>query len=136
MRLRSAWLTVCSALVLAGCGGGSDNTFTLRQTTTTPRLPKIQSAVATQLATRSEVVAQRLDAGDSCGAAEEAAQLRNELTAAINARAIPGLYQEDLSASVNELQASISCTPPSDENGEGDGHGKKKKDKHDHGDHE
>jgi hypothetical protein len=138
MRLRNAWLTVCSALVLAGCGGGSDNTFTTtqEQTTTTTLGPTIQSAVAQQLAGSSDEIAQLLDAGDTCGAAHAADRLRNELTAAINGGAIPGLYLEDLSSSVNELQAQLRCSPPAevDDGGSGKGKGRdkeKKRKKHD-----
>jgi hypothetical protein len=130
MRLRSAWLTVCSALALAGCGG-SDNTFTTtQQRTTTTSVPTIQRAVAQQLAGQSDEIARRLDAGDSCGAAHAADRLRNELTAAINAGSIPALYLEDLSSSVNELQAQLTCNPPAEEdNGKGNGHDKEKKEK-------
>jgi outer membrane murein-binding lipoprotein Lpp len=133
MRWRNAWLTVCSALVLAGCGG-SDNTFTTtQQRTTTTSVPTIQSAVAEQLAGQSDEIARRLDAGDPCGAAHAADRLRNELTAAINAGSIPALYLEDLSSSVNELQAQLACNPPAaEDNGKGKSRDKeKKKKKHD-----
>ena len=135
MRSRSVWLTACSALVLAGCGGGSDNTFTTtRQRTTTTSMPTIQNAIAEQLAGQSDEIAQRLDAGDTCGAAHAADRLRNELTAAINAGAIPALYLEDLSSSVNELQAQLRCTPPAeDDHGKGGDRGKEKKEKRKHG---
>jgi uncharacterized lipoprotein YmbA len=136
MRWRNAWLTVCSALVLAGCGGGSDNTFTTtkQRTTTTTSVPTIQSAVAERLAGQSDEIAQRLDAGDTCGAAHAADRLRNELTAAINEGAIPALYLEDLSSSVNELQAQLTCSPPAeDDHGKGKGREKKEKKKK-HGD--
>jgi hypothetical protein len=130
MRSRNAWLTVCSALVLAGCGG-SDNTFTTtQQRTTRASVPTIRSAVAEQLAGRSDEIARRLDAGDSCGAAHAADRLRNELTAAINAGSIPALYLEDLSSSVNELQAQLTCNPPA-EDGKGHDKKKEKKKKHD-----
>lgn len=133
MRSRNVWLTACSVVVLAGCGGGSDNTFTTtqRRTTTTTTAPTIERAVADQLAGRSDEIARQLDAGDTCGAAHTADRLRNELTAAINAGAIPALYLEDLSSSVNELQAQLQCSPPENENGDhGKGKGKKRK-KHD-----
>ncbi|HEY6584003.1 MAG TPA: hypothetical protein VIZ29_04070 [Gaiellaceae bacterium] len=138
MRSRSAWLTVCSVVLLAGCGGGSDNTFTTtRQRTTTTSAPTIQSDVADQLAGRSDEIARQLDAGDICGAAHTADRLRTELTAAINAGSIPALYLEDLSSSVNELQAQLQCSPPAeeDDHGKRKGHDKeKKRTKHDGGD--
>jgi bacterioferritin-associated ferredoxin len=130
MRSRNAWLTVCSALVLAGCGGGSDNTFTTtQQRTTTTSVPTIRSAVAEQLAGQSDEIAERLGAGDTCGAAHAADRLRNGLTAAINAGAIPALYLEDLSSSVNELQAQLACSPPAEEDDHGKGKGREKKEK-------
>jgi uncharacterized lipoprotein YmbA len=139
MRSRNAWLTACSVVLLAGCGGGSDNTFTTTQQRTTTSVPAIQSQVAEQLAGRSDEIARQLDAGDTCGAAHTADRLRTELTAAINAGAIPTLYLEDLSSSVNELQAQLQCNPAADEdddgNGKGKGHDKeKKRKKHDGGD--
>lgn len=139
MRSRSAWLTVCSVVLLAGCGGGSDNTFTTtrQRTTTTTSAPTIQSDVANQLAGRSDEIARQLDAGDTCGAAHTADRLRNELTAAINAGSIPALYLEDLSSSVNELQAQLQCSQPAEEDDHGKGKGgdkEKKRKKHDGGD--
>ena len=139
MRSRSVWLTACSVVVLAGCGGGSDNTFTTTQErTTTTSAPTIQTAVAAQLAGRSDEIARQLDAGDTCGAAHTADRLRNELTAAINAGAIPALYLEDLSSSVNELQAQLTCNPPAQEDDHDKGKGKgrdkeKKRKKHEDG---
>jgi hypothetical protein len=134
MRSRNVWLTACSVVVLAGCGGGSDNSFTTtQQRTTTTSAPTIQRAVADQLAGRSDEIARQLDAGDTCGAAHTADRLRNELTAAINAGSIPALYLEDLSSSVNELQAQLQCSPPQNDNDDdhGKGKGKKKHKKHD-----
>jgi hypothetical protein len=131
-------LTASSALLLAGCGGGSDNTFTTERTTTQERSgPPIAEAVAVQLAVRSDDVARRLDAGDSCGAADAARKLRDDLTRLINGQAIPAVYLEDLSGAVNELQAQIRCEPPPPRRGEDDHHrGKhekpKKRKKDDH----
>jgi hypothetical protein len=129
MRWRSASLTACSALLLAACGG-SDNTFTTTQRTTTQERsgPPIAEAVAVQLALRSDEVARRLDAGDSCGAADSARKLREDLTKLINGQAIPAAYLEDLSGAVNELQAQIQCEPPPPRRGKDDdkGHGKHK----------
>jgi hypothetical protein len=137
MRWRSASLTAFSALLLAACGGGSDNTFTQRtvtqRTVTQQTGPTIDRKVADRLAARSDEIAVRLDAGDACGAAAEATRLRNELTAAINTQAIPAAYLEDLSGSVNELQAQIQCVPPPrrDKDDNGKHKGKKKRDEDD-----
>jgi hypothetical protein len=119
-------LTACSALALAACGGGENEVE--RRTVTRPT---IESAVAQRLASRSDKVATLLDSGDACGAKDEAARLRADLTRAINDRAIPELYLEDLSGAVNELEAQLPVCevvqpPPWDTDGEK----KKKKDKH------
>jgi hypothetical protein len=129
-------LTACSALALASCG---DDEKQVEQRTDT--WPTIEQSLANRLADRSDAVAARLDSGDACGAAEEAAQLRAEVTAAIGS--IPEVYIEDFSGLVNEIQAQIPpCEHPDDrmeedEDGKGKGKGKKKKKKNkDHGDDE
>ena len=120
MRWQSVLLTACSAVALAGCGG--DGQQVERRTDTTPR---IERAVAERLAARSDKVANLLQGDDACGAAEEAARLRADLTASVGA--IPELYLEDLSGLVNEIQAQIPpCERPSGEAGDDDGNGKKK----------
>ncbi|MGH3080555.1 MAG: hypothetical protein ACRDNH_05395 [Gaiellaceae bacterium] len=129
-------LTACSALALASCGGDEKQ---VEQRTDT--WPTIEQSLANRLADRSDAVAARLDSGDACGAAEEAAQLRAEVTAAIGS--IPEVYIEDFSGLVNEIQAQIPpCEHPDDrmeedEDGKGKGKGKKRKKKNkDHGDDE
>ena len=103
MRWRSALLTASScALLLSGCGGGSEPERVAPH-------PTLAAAVAERLATRSDRVAARLDAGDRCGALAQAAALRAEVTAAINARRIPLALLEPLSSSVNELVARIGA---------------------------
>jgi hypothetical protein len=87
--------------------------------------PTIASAVAMPLAERSEEVARRLDAGDRCGAAEEAAALRQAVTDAINARQVPEDYLEELQGVANELEQELPpCAepppPPPPEEEEGD----------------
>jgi hypothetical protein len=112
--------TVSSALALAACGGDGEQ----KQ----PEPPRIQAAVAQPLAERSENVAHLLDSGDRCNAATEAAQLEREVIAAINARAIPDLYLEDLGSVAHELVAQIPpCEARRDDDDEkGKGHGKRK----------
>lgn len=128
MRWRSVSLTALSALALASCGGEEQQA---ERTVTGPTIP---AAVAERLASRSAKVATLLDAGDACGAKDEAAALRADLTASIET--IPELYLEDLSGLVNEIDAQIpACTvippPPVETNGEDeddedDGNGKAK----------
>jgi hypothetical protein len=124
-------LTACSALTLAACGGDGE------QERTAP--PRIEAAVAQPLAERSENVARLLESGDRCAAAAEAAQLEQEVIAAINDRAIPDVYLEDLGSVAHELVAQIPpCEQPRDEDdedkkdkkgkGKGKGHDKDKDD--------
>lgn len=124
---RNAWLTAFSAVLLAGCGGGG------AETKETAPGPRIERATAEQLAGLSDEVARRLESGDQCGAAESAVQLRDGVTEAINAGAIPSIYLEDLSGLANELEALIPpCVepaPPSEPTEEDDGKDKKDKDK-------
>ena len=128
-------LTACSALALAACGGGENEVE--RRTDTRPT---IESGVAERLATRSDKVASLLSSGDACGAKQEAGRLRAELTTAIDDRAIPELYLEDLSGVVNELVAQIPpCEvaqpqPPPDTDREKNERKQKKQDKKKHDD--
>lgn len=119
-------LTACSALALAACGG--DEKKTERRTDTWPR---IERSLANSLAARSEAVADLIDRGDSCGAAGEAAKLRDEVTASIGE--IPEVYVEDFSAAVNEIQAQLppcEAPPVEDEDDRDGGKGKGKKKGH------
>lgn len=75
-------------------------------------------------------MADRLDGGDSCGAAESAALLRERLTAAINDGRLPEAYLEELSGAANELELGVpncEAPPPPPDTGEDD------EDDHDHG---
>ena len=81
-------------------------------------------------------MADRLDSGDSCGAAESAAQLRERLTAAINDGKVPEAYLEELSGAANELELEVpSCIdqvpppPPDTDEDDDDGKGKGKEGK-------
>lgn len=117
-------LTACSAaLALAGCGGQEEQEPEVAG-------PRIEQATANELADLSDEVADRLDSGDSCGAAESAALLRERLTAAINEGKVPEAYLEELSGAANELELGVpSCNappPPPDTDDEDDGKGKGK----------
>jgi hypothetical protein len=113
IRSRSVWSTASSlaaALLLASCGGGGDGETATAEDAAAPAIP---SAIALDLADRSEAVAQLLDSGDHCGAAEEAAKLRQAVTDAINAQQIPQAYLEDLQGVTNELEQAVPvCTKP------------------------
>jgi hypothetical protein len=93
-----------TAALLAGCGGHARRA--------TPPPPKLPAMVADQLATRSDAVAAKLDAGDGCGALAEARSLQQQTIAAINHGLVPTALQEPLSAAANDLTTRIPCNPP------------------------
>lgn len=89
-------------LLAAGCGGG--------ERSAPP--PKIDPAVADRLATQSDAIADALDADEVCTAAIRADELQRATVDAINAGAVPPVFQEDLQARVNELVNEVNCPPP------------------------
>jgi hypothetical protein len=114
---RLATVLLLTAAV-AGCGGAKKP----------PPQPKLPVALAQQLADRSDKVAAALDAGDSCRALEEAERLRDETLAATNAGRVPGPFQEQLGATVQDLVGRIRCVPAEKEHGKGKHKGHKAKD--------
>jgi hypothetical protein len=117
------------ALVLAGCGSGG-------QRVTAPQ-PKLPRDVASELAERSELVAAALDGGDPCHALVQARRLRQDTLRAINDRRVPGPFQEQLGATVNDIVSRIECVPPAptqDDERAKPGKRKGEKKKHDKGD--
>jgi TolA-binding protein len=99
------WLAAfASALALAGCGGGEE--------AAPPTLPP---GVADGLATQSESVAELLDAGDTCGAAQEANALVDAVEAAIAAGEVPVAFRASLRETAVELQNEINCPPPAED---------------------
>jgi len=85
-------------LVVAGCGAQE-------QAEPLPR------GLADELAERSDAVAERLEAGDPCGARAEAEALQQQTIAAVNAGRVPPRFQEELTSAVGGLVASIECVP-------------------------
>lgn len=124
MRSRTALLTASScALLLAGCGGGS------QKAAPQPRPPRLPADIATQLASDADRVATASPTG--CSARDAAVELQSDAIAAIQSRRVPGRYQETLLGTVNDLAVRLSeCGPEPEQgdrgNGHGDQHGKKK----------
>jgi hypothetical protein len=130
-------------VVVAGCGGAGDATPT---TSTAAERPALAAPVAERLIAHSDAVALKLAAGDVCGAAHEADRLQDEYVAVVNEGRVPGAFQEEIGARVNELVDSVNCPPPApapaateqakaedeekddddDDNGKGKGRGKDK----------
>lgn len=125
-RRRDLGATLAAVLCLAGCGSGAERNAAPQ--------PRLHRQLATALAGRSDLVAQALDAGDTCEALRLAQDLQRQTIAAINAGRVPAPLQEPLQDRVNDLAGRIPCvrTPP-DEHGKGKGEGKGKK-KHGEGD--
>ena len=129
-------------MCLSGCGDDAKRA--------TPRPPALPRILATQLAARSDAVANALAEGESCRARALAQQLQRATIAAVNAGRVDARLQEDLASAVNDLATRVRCVPPvvqpredEDEDegrddrgknrgkdkhgGEGKGHGKKGK---------
>ena len=93
-------------VLLAGCGGGGTD-----EATPPPR-PTLAKATADRLVARSDTIALKLAAGDTCGAAQEADALNGDAIAAVNDGKIPGAFQEELLARTQELVNAVNCPPP------------------------
>ena len=103
MRSLSVLLTACSAAaLLAGCGGGGN----------TRSEPRIDHAVAAQLAAESDAIAERAGAGDDCGAAQRADELRAHAQTAIDDGRVPSALARELLSSTRALVDELSCSPP------------------------
>jgi hypothetical protein len=129
--LRNAWLTACSALVLAVAGcGGEDNPPN--------NAPRIDAAAATQLAQRSEEIAQLIDDGDVCTAAHRADDLLAVAEQEVAKGTVPPALAAELTSKAKALQDEVNCeeSPPppppapveegEEDEDKGEGKGKKK----------
>jgi hypothetical protein len=104
MRRGGTWLAATGALlVLAGCGGGGD---------ARPEEPGLRRAVAERLAQESEAIADMLDAGDTCGAAQQADVLEDAVEDAIGNGDVPEAFQAELLETARELQNDVNCPQP------------------------
>jgi hypothetical protein len=104
MRRGGTWLAATGVVVtLAACGGGGD---------ARPEEPQIPRALAERLAAESEAIAAKLDAGDTCGAAQQADILENAVEQAIAAGDIPEEFRAELLDTARGLQSDVNCPPP------------------------
>ena len=109
-----------------------------RQAAAAPSSSETQSSipesVAGRLAAQSEAIAAALEAGDDCGAAQQADDLRHAADKAISTGQVPAAYQDELEAAVRSLQNAVNCAPSKDSQGdENDKDKGKGHDKHDGG---
>lgn len=89
---------VCAA-VLGGCGGNGEESAP-------PTLPR---GLASDLASRSDAIADAYAAGDVCGAARQADDLLDAVNAAVQEGRAPAEFQEPLTPTANELVNEINC---------------------------
>jgi hypothetical protein len=123
MRWRSGLLTASSALLLAGCGGGSP-------TSPPPRPPRIPADVAAKLAAEADRVA--VLAPGSCAARDAAARFRSDVIASVGR--IPARYERPLLSAAHDLAGRLAaCTPPPAEPKRHEDHGKHRRHGHGHG---
>jgi len=121
MRKSTATVAAVGTLFLGGCGESAERT--------TPP-PTLERTLASDLAARSDAVADALVAGDSCRAATLADELQRKTIEAINRGQVAPRLLEPLSASVNDLVSRVHCIPPPPkEHGHGKHEGRGKKGK-------
>jgi hypothetical protein len=121
MRPAIAFAALALVLALAGCGGTSGESGS----------SVISSSVASRLAAQSESIAAAWEAGDHCGAAKQADDLKHAADEAIAAGEIPAAYQDELEAAVVNLQNTANCDSEGGDENEGNGQGKGKDKGHD-----
>jgi hypothetical protein len=101
MRRGGTWLALTSAvLALAACGGDGD---------ARPEEAGIAPRVAERLAKESEAIADKLDAGDVCGAAQQADVLVDSVEQAIADGDVPDAFQAELTTAATNLQNDVNC---------------------------
>jgi hypothetical protein len=124
----TALACLAATALLAGCGNN-----TPRRVVAPP--PKLPPTLAARLASLSDSVARKLDAGDSCGALGDADELQATAAAAVATHSVPRALRSPLTRATTRLAAHIRCVPPpaphpapapQDEHGKGkhEGHGK------------
>jgi hypothetical protein len=124
MRLSIALAALAVVIGAAGCGGASSS----------ETQSSIPESVAGRLAAQSESIVAQLEAGDDCGAAQQADDLRHAADKAISTGQVPAAYQDKLEAAVRSLQNAVNCAPSKDSQGDENGKDKGKgHDKHDGG---
>lgn len=105
MRRGGTWLALAGVvLALAACGGNGGDA--------PPEEPGLPPGLAERLAKESEAVADKLDAGDQCGAAEQADVLEDAVEQAIAEGKVPDVFQAELTAAAQKLQSDVNCPQP------------------------
>jgi hypothetical protein len=121
----AALASLAVVLALFGCGGASSTQ------TNSAAIPR---SVADRLAAQSESIAAAWEAGDECGAAQQADDLRHAADDAVASGDIPAAYQDELESAVVSLQNTANCVEEDDHEDHGKSEDKdegKGHDKHD-----
>ena len=107
------------AVVLAACGGGSENEA---------ERPALPGAVANSLADKADEIASALESGDQCGAARLADELKDGVEAAVSDGRVPAALRGELERTATKLQNELNCEQypkeEHEEKGEKKGHEK------------
>jgi hypothetical protein len=109
---------VVAVLLLAACGGDVQETA--------PEEPALPSALAEELATQADRLAETLEAGDLCQAERQADELAAAATAAISSEEVPAVLEEELRSTVDLLVSGIACEERGEDERENGGNGKGK----------
>jgi hypothetical protein len=94
------FIALGAALAGSACGGSD------QRSAEEPSLPR---ALASDLADTSEAIAAALDAGDVCGAAGLADELKNAVDAAVASGQVPPEFESELEGTALELQNGVNC---------------------------
>ena len=115
-----------TAALIAGCGGHAAQQAL-------PPKPRLPHALAAQLASLSDAVAQQLDSGDACSARAAADQLQSQALAAVAEGKVPRALRRPLTRATRQLQSQIVCVqaPAPAAHGKHGEHGKGKHKGHD-----
>jgi hypothetical protein len=111
MRRGGTWLALAGAVLALAARGGNGGDAA-------PDEPGLPPGLAERLAKESEAVADKLDAGDQCGAAEQADVLEDAVEQAIAEGNVPDPFQAELTAAAKKLQNDVNCPqqpPPAPE---------------------
>jgi hypothetical protein len=91
---------VVVVLAAAGCAASGDGED-----------PRLEGALAADLARRSDAVASLLDAGDGCAAKREAQALRRAVAQSGRAGSVPAVVRAEIDPVVAAILAGIECQP-------------------------
>jgi hypothetical protein len=81
----------------------------------------ISPALAKALASKSDSVAEALEAGDVCEAARRADELKHAVDTAISGGKVPTLLQGELERTATDLQNEVNCEEKDEDKGKGKG---------------